>query len=76
MPSESGLRGHLKGDNEGKEGSGSSSYVPKEAVKDAQLQYAFKMLRGEPLPPAKKAEASREDAPKVDAPGSTRPKQK
>ena len=34
MPSESGLRGHLKGDKEGKEGSGSSSYVPKEAEKD------------------------------------------
>ena len=76
MPSESGLRGHLKGDKEGKEGSGSSSYVPKEAEKDAQLQYAFKMLRGEPLPPAQKAEAPREDAPKVDAPVSTRPKQK
>jgi carboxyl-terminal processing protease len=76
MPSESGLRGHLKGDKEGKEGSGSSSYVPKEAEKDAQLQYAFKMLRGEPLPPAQKAEAPREDAPKADAPVSTRPKQK
>ena len=76
MPSESGLRGHLKGDKEGKEGSGSSSYVPKEAEKDLQLQYAFKMLRGEPLPPAQKAEAPKEDAPKVDAPGSTRPKQK
>jgi carboxyl-terminal processing protease len=76
MPSESGLRGHLKGDKEGKEGSGSSSYVPKEAEKDSQLQYAFKMLRGEPLPPAQKAEAPKEDVPKVDAPGSTRPKQK
>ena len=30
---------------------GSSNYVPKEAEKDAQLQYALKMLRGEPLPP-------------------------
>ena len=35
---------------DGKEGSGSSNYVPKEAEKDTQLQYALKMLRGEPLP--------------------------
>ena len=54
-PSESGLRGHLKGETkDGKEGGGSSSYVPKEAEKDTQLQYALKMLRGEPLPQAKK----------------------
>jgi hypothetical protein len=33
--------------------------VPKEADKDTQLQYALKMLRGEPLPQIKKkAEAS------------------
>jgi carboxyl-terminal processing protease len=57
-PSEAMLRGHLKGESkDGKEGSGSSNYVPKEADKDTQLQYALKMLRGEPLPPAKKAEA-------------------
>ena len=36
----------LKGDS-GKEGSGSSSYVPKEPEKDTQLQYALKVLRGE-----------------------------
>ena len=59
-PSESGLRGHLKGETkDGKEGGGSSSYVPKEAEKDTQLQYALKMLRGEPLPQVKKkAEAA------------------
>jgi carboxyl-terminal processing protease len=58
MPSESGLRGHLKSDG-GKEGSGSSNYVPKEAEKDTQLQYALKMLRGEPLPALpQKAEAA------------------
>jgi len=52
-PSEATLRGHLKGETkDGKEGSGSSNYVPKEADKDTQLQYALKMLRGEPLPPA------------------------
>src|SRR4029078_7353397 len=57
MPSESGLRGHLKGDKEGKEGSGSSSYVPKEAEKDSQLQYAPQKLRREPLAPARKPHA-------------------
>ena len=52
MPSEASLRGHLKGETkDGKEGGGSSNYVPKEPEKDAQLQYALKMLRGEPLPP-------------------------
>jgi len=51
--------------------------VPKEAEKDSQLQYALKMLRGEPLPPAQKP-----DAPKPDTPGpdvqvqGTKPKQK
>jgi carboxyl-terminal processing protease len=54
-PSEASLRGHLKGETkDGKEGGGSSSYVPKEVEKDTQLQYALKMLRGEPLPQAKK----------------------
>ena len=57
-PSEAMLRGHLKGESkDGKESSGSSNYVPKEPEKDSQLQYALKMLRGEPLPPTKKAEA-------------------
>ena len=62
-PSEASLRGHLKGEmKDGKEGGGSSSYVPKEAEKDTQLQYALKMLRGEPLPQVKKkAEASEGD---------------
>jgi len=54
-PSEASLRGHLKGETkDGKEGGGSSSYVPKETEKDTQLQYALKMLRGEPLPQIKK----------------------
>ena len=73
MPSESGLRGHLKSDS-GKEGSGSSNYVPKEAEKDTQLQYALKMLRGEPLPATQKAEAPKTD-PAVPAPQPA-PKQK
>jgi carboxyl-terminal processing protease len=49
--SEATLPRHLKNDSkDGKESSGSSSYVPREAEKDTQLQYALKMLRGEPLP--------------------------
>ena len=74
MPSESGLRGHLKGDKEGKEASGSSSYVPKEAEKDSQLQYALKMLRGEPLPPTP-VPAQKPSTPDAPAQG-TQPKQK
>jgi carboxyl-terminal processing protease len=67
-PSEAGLRGHLKNDSkDGRENTGSSSYVPREAEKDTQLQYALKMLRGEPLPvlpqPAQEAEASAGKAP-------------
>src|SRR5689334_7813005 len=48
-PSEAGLRGHLRNDGikDGKEGGGSSSYVPKEPEKDTQLQYGLKVLRGE-----------------------------
>ncbi len=52
---EASLRGHLKNpdadksEEEGKdlkESSGSSAYVPKEAEKDTQLQYALSFLRG------------------------------
>lgn len=53
---EASLRGHLrnpetgKAEEEGaepaKESSGSSAYVPKEAEKDTQLQYALSFLRG------------------------------
>jgi carboxyl-terminal processing protease len=69
LPSESTLRGHLKGESkDGKESSGSSNYVPKEAEKDSQLQYALKLLRGEQLPPARKAEAASK--------AETQPKQK
>jgi carboxyl-terminal processing protease len=58
MPSEASLRGHLKPEaKDVKESGGSSSYVPKEPEKDDQLQYALKMLRGQPLPPLKKADA-------------------
>ena len=42
--SEASLRGHLKSAN-GKEKTGSSSYVPKDRTKDTQLKYALKYLR-------------------------------
>src|SRR5258705_5988980 len=44
---EASLRGHLKSENkEIKEQSGSSSYEPKEAADDKQLQYAISYLNG------------------------------
>jgi carboxyl-terminal processing protease len=67
-PSEAGLRGHLKNDSkDGRENTGSSSYVPREAEKDTQLQYALKMLRGEPLPPAVQQGQADVPAPKAPA---------
>ena len=44
---ESNLRGHIQGQSETQEGSGSSAYVPPEAKDDLQLQYALELLRGE-----------------------------
>ena len=69
---EASLRGHLKGDatKDGKEESGSNSYVPPEAEKDTQLQYALKLMRGEiPEPPPRPADpdASNETAPSAPA---------
>ncbi|MCB1425578.1 MAG: S41 family peptidase [Zhengella sp.] len=49
---ESELRGHIKGDEENEEGSGSIAYVPPEAKDDLQLQAALKLLRGETTNPA------------------------
>ncbi len=44
---EASLRGHLKSEaKDGKEASGSSAYVPKEAENDKQLQYALSLLLG------------------------------
>ena len=44
---ESDLRGHIKGNEEDDEGSGSIAYVPPEAKDDLQLQEALALLRGE-----------------------------
>ncbi|MEO1205132.1 MAG: S41 family peptidase [Pseudomonadota bacterium] len=52
---EASLRGHLKNEKE-KEESGSSAYVPREAEKDTQLQFALNFLRGKvTAPPTVKA---------------------
>ena len=42
---ESSLRGHL-GSEDGKEKTGSSSYVPRDTKKDKQLAYALNLVRG------------------------------
>jgi carboxyl-terminal processing protease len=61
---EASLRGHLRQKDEAgqpvKEESGSSSYVPLEAEKDKQLQYALKLLRGEQAAPPRPKRATQE----------------
>jgi carboxyl-terminal processing protease len=70
-PSEAALPRHLKNDGKDtKENTGSSSYVPREPDQDTQLQYALKMLRGEPLPTATD---SKKAAPAPSAPEATAP---
>jgi len=49
---ESSLRGHIQGQSETEEGSGSSAYVPPEAKDDIQLQYALELLRGQKTDPS------------------------
>ncbi|WP_295814165.1 S41 family peptidase, partial [uncultured Nitratireductor sp.] len=49
---ESDLRGHIKGEEENDEGSGSIAYVPPEAKDDMQLNAALELLRGEKNDPA------------------------
>ncbi|MQW89848.1 S41 family peptidase [Sinorhizobium saheli] len=49
---ESDLRGHIKGQNEGDEGSGSVAYVPPETKDDLQLNYALDLLHGKKTDPA------------------------
>lgn len=44
---ESDLRGHIEGDEEDEEGSGSVAYVPQDPADDDQLTYALKLIRGE-----------------------------
>ena len=49
---ESDLRGHITGQSETDEGSGSIAYVPPEAKDDIQLNYALDLLRGTKTDPA------------------------
>jgi carboxyl-terminal processing protease len=49
---ESELRGHIQGQNETDEGSGSIAYVPPDPKDDQQLGEALKLLRGESTNPA------------------------
>lgn len=49
---ESELRGHIKGDEESDEGSGSAAYVPPEPKDDVQLAHALDLLRGVKTDPA------------------------
>lgn len=49
---ESELRGHIQGQDETEEGSGSIAYVPPEAEDDEQLGYALALIRGEETDPA------------------------
>ncbi|MBL8581278.1 MAG: S41 family peptidase [Rhizobiaceae bacterium] len=49
---ESDLRGHIKGAEEGSEGSGSAAYVPPDPKDDVQLSAAEDLLRGKTSNPA------------------------
>ncbi|MHB2267781.1 S41 family peptidase [Aliihoeflea sp. PC F10.4] len=49
---ESALPGHIRGEREGEDGSGSSSYVPPEPEDDIQLNFAYDLLRGERTDPS------------------------
>ncbi|MCY6383453.1 S41 family peptidase [Hoeflea prorocentri] len=49
---ESELRGHIQGQDETEEGSGSIAYVPPEPEDDEQLGFALELLRGERTDPA------------------------
>src|SRR5690606_32102552 len=49
---ESSLPGHIRGEEETEEGSGSIAYVPQDPAEDVQLAYAFDLLRGEKTDPA------------------------
>ncbi|MBZ0163545.1 MAG: S41 family peptidase [Notoacmeibacter sp.] len=49
---ESDLRGHIKGQEEDDNGSGSIAYVPPDPKDDVQFNYALSLLRGEKTDPA------------------------
>jgi carboxyl-terminal processing protease len=49
---ESDLKGHIKGQNEGDEGSGSAAYVPPDPKDDVQLKEAIALIKGEKTDPS------------------------
>jgi carboxyl-terminal processing protease len=49
---ESDLRGHITGQEEDEEGSGSIAYVPQDPKEDDQLAFALELLRGEKTDPS------------------------
>ncbi|WP_309082667.1 S41 family peptidase [Chelativorans sp.] len=49
---ESDLRGHIRGEGETDEGSGSIAYVPQDPAEDEQLKYALDLVRGVKTDPA------------------------
>lgn len=49
---ESDLRGHIEGEEEDEQGSGSVAYVPRDKAEDDQLKFALALLRGEESDPA------------------------
>lgn len=49
---ESALPGHIPGEEEDEQGSGSSAYVPPEPEDDIQLNFAYDLIRGEQTDPA------------------------
>ncbi|MEM9105074.1 MAG: S41 family peptidase [Pseudomonadota bacterium] len=69
---ESTLRGHIRGDEETDEGSGSIAYVPPEPEDDEQLGYAFDLIRGVETNPAypPNADKTAKAAEDVDKDGS------
>lgn len=62
--SESSLRGHIQGQSETEEGSGSIAYVPPDPKDDVQLNYAYSLLRGEKKDPAFPADPTKMKASK------------
>ena len=49
---ESDLKGHIKGADEGNQGSGSAAYVPPDPKDDIQLANAYELLRGQKTDPS------------------------
>jgi len=56
---ESDLKGHIKGNQESDEGSGSAAYVPPDPKDDEQLKFALSLMRGEKTDPAYPADPTK-----------------